>query len=483
MLLIVKKAMRLPIEIWATTQALTATDYSRHWLKLALFSLLLSGFFSLVIVFARTPGISGWITDPLFARKSLVLHVNFSLVVWFYSFLAVLAISLSRPVRSVPLTLAVKLAVVGVALMASSLFMPGADPVLANYIPVLDHPLFLTGLLLFGLGTVFIFVCCSSVKVEDRSPDRPAFYSDNAREAIRMAGYLIPLAIMTILASWIITPTGSEVNIFYERVMWGGGHILQFANVLGMITVWLILIRKLSGRELFSKRFNFVLLAVLVLPAAFSPLLLIHGTTSQFYYGGFTSLMRWFIFPVVSIYLAAGMWVVWRSKFEGFITGKLRNNVLYNGLLVSVLLTVTGFIIGAMIKSSNTLIPAHYHASLGGVTVAYMVMIFLLMNEYGYRFREGRIAGLVQWQPLLFGLGQLMFVIGFAYAGLHGMGRKLFGQDQAIHTLEAWIGLAAMSIGGLMAVTGGGLFIWIVINSFKRGRKNRENLENCQHIL
>ncbi len=92
------------------------------------------------------------------------------------------------------------------------------------------------------------------------------------------------------------------------------------------------------------------------------------------------------------------------------------------------------------------------------------------MNEYGYNLEGLKSKKLVKWQPLLFGLGQTIFVIGFAYAGLQGMGRKLFGSDQSIHTVEAMIGLGLMSIGGLLAMTGGFLFIYIVVKSYTNGR-------------
>jgi heme/copper-type cytochrome/quinol oxidase subunit 1 len=100
-----------------------------------------------------------------------------------------------------------------------------------------------------------------------------------------------------------------------------------------------------------------------------------------------------------------------------------------------------------------------------------MVMVFIFMKEYGYSLEGFKSAKLVSWQPLLFGVGQTIFVIGFAYAGMHGMGRKLFGSDQSIHSLEAMTGLGLMSIGGLLAMAGGLLFIYIVIKSYINSKK------------
>jgi cytochrome c oxidase subunit I len=132
-------------------------DYPKQWLKLALFSLLLSGFFSFIIVIARTPWIAGLISDPHFARKSLVLHVDFALVIWFYAFLSALYLSLVKNINAIFFSAGLKLALAGSFLMIIPVFIQSAEPILANYIPVLDHPLFTAGLLLIAAGLFTTF--------------------------------------------------------------------------------------------------------------------------------------------------------------------------------------------------------------------------------------------------------------------------------------------------------------------------------------
>lgn len=473
MFLILRKAIQLPLELIAVPHALLHVDFPKQWLKLALFSLMLSGFFSFIIVLARTPGLAELIGDPLFARKSLVLHVDYALVFWFYAFLAALYLSLVKNIKRFSFSIGLRLALGGSILMIFPLFSKSADPILANYIPVLDHPLFLTGLMLIAAGLVMTFSGVNSgMSLDKSSSGRPSFYSDTAAQTIHLAGVVIVIAIFTFVASFIITPEMASITTYYELVMWGGGHILQFANVLGMLTVWMILIRKLTGRELITPKKNRWLISILAIPVLLSPILLVLGTTSQLYYTGFTHLMRWFIFPVVSIYILIGIHSLWKFYMNSTQEQSLFKNLYFNAFFVSVLLTVTGFILGAMIRGSNTLIPAHYHASLGGVTVAYMAMVFIMMREYGFKMTSPKGRSLTSFQPLLFGVGQTLFVIGFAIAGMTGMGRKLFGQDQSIYSTEALFGLGFMSIGGLLAMTGGVLFIYIVTKSYKNGQAN-----------
>lgn len=470
MLLILRKAVQLPIELLTIPKTMVRAEYPKQWLKLALFSLLLSGFFSFIIVAARTPWVADLIRDPNFARKSLVLHVDFALVVWFYAFLSALYLSLLRNINAVFFSAGLKLAMAGTFFMIIPILFTGAEPILANYIPVLDHPLFILGLLMIGAGLFTTFSQRSVSAEHTAGLIRPSFYSSTAAQTIRYAGGVVIVAILTFITSWIITPELASNTTFYEVIMWGGGHILQFANILGMLTVWMILVKKITGREIVSDRVNARLVSLLAIPAVLSPVLLVQGTSSQFYYAGFTHLMRWFIFPVVTVYIILAVRSLWIYRNERENRESLFSSFCFNGLLVSILLTVTGFIVGAMIRESNTLIPAHYHASLGGVTVAYMVMVFILMKEYGYTLKGKRGETLIRLQPLLFGFGQTIFVTGFAFAGIMGMGRKMFGQDQNIYSVEALTGLSLMSIGGLLAMAGGLLFIYIVIKSYTNGQ-------------
>lgn len=53
----------------------------------------------------------------------------------------------------------------------------------------------------------------------------------------------------------------------------------------------------------------------------------------------------------------------------------------------------------------------------------------------------------------------LLFAAGFALAGAHGMGRKLYGAEQATRSFAESVGLVVMGAGGFVAVAGGVLFL------------------------
>src|SRR5699024_7507935 len=124
---------------------------------------------------------------------------------------------------------------------------------------------------------------------------------------------------------------------------------------------------------------------------------------------------------------------------------------------------VLSFILGMLIQGSNTMVPAHYHASLGGITIAFMVTGYLLVDYYGIPLPDGKVQKLSAIQPLLFGIGQDIFVSGLAYAGAYVLARKVFEAEQQINSIEVYTGLSLLFVGGSLAIAGGILFFWIVI--------------------
>ena len=125
---------------------------TRRWCALAVGSLVVAGLLSLAVVVGRLPILSRIIDDPLFFKRCLVVHVDLALVVWFYAFLAGLLALGPRTQPGKMQTAAYALAVGGVVAMLAGALMRGAQPILANYVPIIDHPLFSGGLTAFFVG-------------------------------------------------------------------------------------------------------------------------------------------------------------------------------------------------------------------------------------------------------------------------------------------------------------------------------------------
>jgi heme/copper-type cytochrome/quinol oxidase subunit 1 len=124
------------------------------------------------------------------------------------------------------------------------------------------------------------------------------------------------------------------------------------------------------------------------------------------------------------------------------------------------------------------MVPAHYHASIGGVTAAFMTLSYLVLSALGLSIESPKIKRAASWQPVVYGVGQMVFAAGFAMAGAYGMSRKVYGAEQASRGLAESIGLGVMGIGGLIAIAGGVLFLVVVAVVWRRGASNETQTTN-----
>ncbi|MBV2092913.1 MAG: cbb3-type cytochrome c oxidase subunit I, partial [Candidatus Thiodiazotropha sp. (ex Ctena orbiculata)] len=136
-------------------------------------------------------------------------------------------------------------------------------------------------------------------------------------------------------------------------------------------------------------------------------------------------------------------------------------------LWMSLLLFFSGGALALFISGLNTMIPAHYHGSIVGVTLGLMGLGYLVLPKLGYPLPQGRM---VELQPWVYGIGQLLHISGLAVSGLMGIQRKTAGTAQGLESVWAKASMGVMGIGGLLAVIGGILFVWIMLRTFVRGR-------------
>jgi hypothetical protein len=441
-------------------------ESARWWLALAVGSLVIAGLLSLLLVVGRLPVLHELFTDPLFFRRALVVHVDLALGVWFYAFVAALFFAVPARGPSNPISRGAALfAAAGVVLLLIAAGVPGAEPVLANYVPVIDHPLYASGLILIaiGLGATFL-----DGRLLPRGEGERSWLSipDAARVGLRAAALAVLLALVTFAAAAISTPADLPIDSRAELIVWGGGHVLQFASTAAMLAVWTILLTRATGVAPVSRATAAVLFGALVLPLLAAPLLAIRGTTDVAYHAGFTWLMRWAIFPVVLVYLVLCVRSVLRARRVGAVPRSPLSDWRVAAFATSAVMTLAGFLIGAMIRGSSTTVPAHYHASIGAVTAAFMAVAYPMVEALGMPVLRGRLGRAVRWQPVLFGAGQLVFAVGFGLAGVHGQARKAYATEQVIRSTAEWIGLGVMGVGGLIAVAGGVLFLVAVIRAW-----------------
>ena len=124
----------------------------RKWLGLAVASLLGAGVFSLLLVLSRTPGIQSIIPWVDFFHVALVVHVDLSVLIWFLSMAGVFWTASNPDSGHLLDKNAWNFAVLGTLIMVICPFFGVGEPLLNNYVPVLQHPVFYLALLIFGFG-------------------------------------------------------------------------------------------------------------------------------------------------------------------------------------------------------------------------------------------------------------------------------------------------------------------------------------------
>jgi len=452
--------------------AATATTGARGWFLFAIGSLVLAGLLSLMLVVGRLPFLGWLFTDPLFFKRALVVHVDLAIVVWFQAgTLAFLALALGPRLQRGVTAAALALAATGIAGLLVGALIPGAQPVLSNYVPVIDHPIFFGGLVgwFAGAGLFFALALATPSRTDARA------LSADVVIALRASAAANLLALVTFLGAWRTTPD-SVPGVYYELVFWGGGHVLQAANVAAMLALWLHLLHRWTGRAVLTPTIATALLAALVLPQLVMPPLAFGGTTATSYFSMATHLMRWTIFPVVLVVLGVATVHVWRQR-----ASVNWRDYRFLGLAGSGSLTVLGFILGALIRSSSTLVPGHYHCAIGAVTIALMAAAYDFCADVAPAGAAAEQPRRARLQLLLFGGGQAVFGLGFALAGAYGLGRKQYGAEQHVRSLGEYFGLSVMGLGGFVAVAGGIFFLAVMLRRIGAWRRGLSPVTSSLH--
>lgn len=449
-----------PTILSATERALATRDAAR-WFGIGVGSVAVAGCFALYLAVARIPGLETALApDPKFGHRGLIVHVNLALGVWFSSCIAALFCLLPGVRRTRITPFAQLAALAGVVIFSATMFMPDAEPLKSNYVPTLDHWNFVLGLAVFGCAVAVGFV---DRRLLPASAD--SLLPPDARPGFRFAAVAYVLSIITILGAWLTQPEGMTPLQYYERLFWGGGHVQQWANVLAMVGVWLLLLSRVLHKPVLNAREAGVMFALLMAPALAGPFLTATSQPPQY----FTLMMRWGLFPVVSAFLLLCFHRVWQER-SGLAKGALRSTAFY-GFAVSAIMTVMGFIMGALIRSETTLVPAHYHMSLGAVTAAFMAAILELLGPLGAPLEGRRSRAAARMQPILYGVGMAMMAIGF---GLAGSARKTYGTEQVVRGPGEWAGLVTMGIGGVISSVGGIMFLVLLIVALRARSKARK---------
>lgn len=444
----------LPIRGNEMRKAVTA------WLMLGLASLVGAGVFSILLVLARTPAVQEMTPLIDFFRISLVVHVNLSVLIWLLSMAGMMWSLASAAPRPRWDRLSFLLAAAGTAIVIISPFVGAADPLMNNYVPLLRHPVFYAGLILFTIGIA------SHMLRALLSIGKPLADLDGAgalRFGIALGALITAVAIGALAGSWVGIPGDMAGEVYYEFLFWGNGHILQFTHTLMMMIAWIVLADASGGRFELTPRLTLTFLTILFLPVITVPFLYIaHDIVSPGHRLAFTELMKFGGLSCLPLGLAVLVSLLKAGRNKPDREPEAR--YLRSALVASVILFAVGGVLGFLISGLDIVIPAHYHGSTVGVTIAFMGFCYYLLPRLGFGALPTRMAW---WQPYLYGSGQLLHIIGLAWSGGYGVQRKTPGLAQGLDRFGEIAGMGLMGLGGLISVIGGLLFLVVCYRSVR----------------
>ena len=431
----------------------------RGWVILPLVALALAGFLALLLALARVPGAEAllpWAGQNFF-EKGLVAHVTFAFVVWYvgvHGALTVLATaqcvpSDGREIGSFSIFIG-RTAVYGAGLSLVMMLVPAVadlgEPSLNNYIPVLIHPLFYAGLALLALSLALLVIRLLLIVSSLREVEAAAF-------GIAAAGAIYLLALVCIGAAVVTIPQNMGPVGTNEYVMWGGGHILQFANTILMMCAFYMISRVTLGETPISEPWFKGMVLIIVAGAAAGPLLYLT------YQGGDPSqrmmftYLYWFVLPVPSAVILASVGALFYKRRADVFRAAPETI----GVMAALVLFAFGGVIGYFEGSVDTRTPSHYHAMLIAVTLGFIALYFALFLPLIGR-RTSR-HGLRVSMYLFLGIGQFLHSLGLYLAGLDGVIRKTAGAAQGLDSSWKIATMSVMGVGGVIAVVGGVIFI------------------------
>ena len=434
----------------------------RTWAWLAVGALAVAGVFALLLALSRIPGMDRASLWPIgFFYKGLVIHVVFSLVIWFlgvFAFLMTIATLRvgAEDLRAAPLgRIGQGFLLIAFPFLFAPAFLDATEPELTNYIPLIRHPAYDVGLLLLALG-----VLAPVARLFLNLPGRRTALPPLAL-AMSIAGFIYGLALIAFAVAGTLLAERGELMFSRELLFWGGGHLLQFVYAIVLVTNWRVLAARSLGAakaavndRLF--RIAVLLIGALAIPAPFFYLAFAPFSDAQ--HEAFRLLQFGIAVPTLmfAVSLLAGVRAIGRPSHLPW-----RDPAFFT-LAVSLALFALGGVMGFLITGSDTRTPAHYHAVVTAVSVSSAGMLLTFgLDELG---REPVSALTTRALIALYGGGQFVASIGMFVAGGYGAARKT---PDGVGTLDAVAaaGMAVHGIASIFTIIGGAAFVIIAIRA------------------
>jgi hypothetical protein len=344
---------------------------------------------------------------------------------------------------------AVMLATCGFILLLIPALLDRGAPSLNNYIPVITDPLYYTGLGILAAGLLLAVLRLWASAIGSRAWALPPAV------AVIGASVIFVMALISAVLAWNALDNRAPDHAYNEDLTWGVGHVLQFLNATLLIGAWQMLAQATVGRSLMPPALFQAAIALLVASGMVGPFLYFAFEPFSTAHRDAFTLLQYAMAPsttLAAIGLGAAILAQRRESHlpwddPGFLC-----------LFLSPLVFLVGGFMGLFVDGADTRTPAHYHAVIAGVMLAFFGLFYrLILPRLGQDVGSGWAMRAQVW---LFGIGQTMASIGLFWAGSSGAARKIAGEAQGLEGIAQIGGLWMNGVGGIIAVAGGLMFTW-----------------------
>ena len=398
--------------------------------------------------------------------------------------------------------LAFGLMVLGMLVVNVMVLRGQADVLFTSYPPLMAHPLYYAGIILFAVGALVVtglfFATLVVAKRERTYEGSIPLVSFGALTAAIIAVITLlhgaVIYIPTLL--WSLGLMNMDPQV-YRMVWWGLGHSSQQINVAAHVSIWYLLagltvggvvVNEKISRMAFALYILFISMAAahhLLVDPGMGPAWKIWNTSYAMYLAVLASMVHGFTVPA-GIEMGQRLRGYTRGTFE-WLKKAPWSDPGFSGAALSVVIFgflggITGVTIGTEqinIIAHNTLrVPGHFHTTVvGGTALAFMAVTYYVLPLI---FRK-RVAfwGLAKIQPYLFGVGIVILAMSMIFQGIFGVPRRNWDIASAHAPFQVeyhpavQLFQATMGIGGLLAIAGGLAYILIAVVSVFFGRPFR----------
>jgi len=471
----------------------------------AVVALLVGGLLAIGVVLTRWPAVH-WLAADTFYMV-LTAHGIDMLIFWIIFFeVAVLYFASSTLLRCRIATpkiawLAFALMVIGAVMNNVSVFQGGSSVMMTSYVPMMAHWSFYLGLILFAVGALvacFVFFGTLVVAKREKTFEGSVpLVTFGATTAAIIAVFTISSGAIILIPTFLMAiGIINEVDpLVYRTIWWAFGHSSQQINVAAHISIWYAVAAIAFGAKPMSERVSrgAFLLYILFLQLASAHHLLADPGISTEWKVVNTSYFMYFAVLASMIHalsIPGAMEVAQRARgYDKGLFEWLRkapwSNPVFSGVFISLvgfgfLGGITGVMMGTeqlnLLIHNTIYVPGHFHATVVvGTTLTFMSLTYFLIPVL---FRREMInPGLARIQPYLFGFSMYFFCLVMMGAGTLGVSRRHWDMAFSGAALAyewpgaAYLMMGLVGIGGLVAIAGGAIYIYITVGSLLWGKK------------